>query len=94
MQILMKPTSDVLVIGGGTAALGAAVSASQSGASVTILRKGSPNLGIVAMCAVVPGTDDTVEKFFNDTMTCGKFMADPGLAAITDLRGFQGSRIF
>ena len=74
-------TSDVLIIGGGTAALRAAVAAAEAGAKTLILQKGTPNLGIVAFNAPVPDAGDTPAQYFNDMVNRGQFLVDFEIAA-------------
>jgi succinate dehydrogenase/fumarate reductase flavoprotein subunit len=78
---LKERDCDVLVIGGGLAALRAAVAARSAGATVVVLSKGSPGTGVVGLNAVVPGTDDTPARYLADMLRAGEFLGDPHLAA-------------
>jgi succinate dehydrogenase/fumarate reductase flavoprotein subunit len=73
--------TDVLVLGGGTAALRAATAASDAGAAVMVLQKGPANLGIVAFNAPVPDGGDTPAQFFTDMIVRGQFLCDFSVAA-------------
>ena len=75
MSIITK-TTDVLILGGGTAALRAGVAASMAGVSVTILRKGPPNVWIVAFNAPVLEGIDSPGDYFNDMVRQGGFISD------------------
>ena len=88
--------TDVLIIGGGTAAMRAAVAAAETGAATLIIQKGPPNLGIVAFNAPVPDAGDSVEQYFQDMVVRGQFLVDNEIAAyltnqaIKELRFFEG----
>lgn len=75
MSAIYKST-DVLILGGGTAALRAAVAASMAGVSVTMLRKGPPNVWIVAFNAPVLEGVDSPGAYFNDMVRQGGFISD------------------
>ncbi len=81
MTISVQST-DVLILGGGIAALRAAVAAAQRGVRVTVLRKGPPGLGVVAFNAAVPDGADSPAQFFNDMMAAAEFLGDPHLVAV------------
>lgn len=53
-EILKQPDIDVLVIGGGTAGFGAAISAARQGLSVTLIEASSKIGGVMAFCPGMP----------------------------------------
>lgn len=76
-------STDVLVLGGGVAALRAAVEAASTGAKVTVLVKGPTcSQGLLGFNACVPETGDDPAKFFNDVMLAGEFVNNPRLVAV------------
>jgi fumarate reductase (CoM/CoB) subunit A len=81
-------TTDVLVIGAGTAGLRAAVEAGRKGAKVIILNKasfpsGSSNISGGNMQASFGWlADDTQEIHFRDTVLSGKYLCDQSLVGI------------
>ncbi len=75
--------TDVLILGGGVAALRAAVAAASNGTKVTVLVKGPTcSQGLLGYNACVPETGDTPAKFFNDVMVAGEFINNPRLVAL------------
>lgn len=79
---------DVLVIGGGLAAIRAAVAACAAGAKTGMVLKGtlgasgSSAIAGGGLAAVMGGTDapeDTLERHFHDTLASGDFVNDPDL---------------
>jgi fumarate reductase (CoM/CoB) subunit A len=83
-------TTDVLVIGGGVAALRASLAAREAGAEVLICckgivgRSGNTVVSTADISAFVPelGTDDSEETFAADTLGSGASIADERLVAI------------
>ncbi|MCL5074604.1 MAG: FAD-dependent oxidoreductase [Chloroflexi bacterium] len=75
-------STDVLIIGGGTAALRAALAAAESNVRVTILTKGPASLGIVGLNACLAESGDSPADFFSDTVLSGEFINNPRLVAI------------
>lgn len=80
-------SSDVLVIGGGQAALRAAIEAREQGATVNIVSKGKIGLG--GSSAISDGVHsaifsqgDSAEAFYNDMLKGGKYLNNPILAKI------------
>ena len=82
--------ADVVIVGGGGSGLAAAISAAQRGASVVVVEKlgilgGSTNVSEGAFNAVDPkrqgaqGIEDSVEKFYTQTMTGGHNVGTPEL---------------
>jgi len=93
IQVDRTFATDVLIVGGGGAALRAAVAAGQAGARVTVVLKGergrsgatvSPNSGGVAWQAAdrCSRSDDGPEQHFRNIVDAGLGMADPRLARI------------
>lgn len=81
--------TDVLVLGGGVAALRCATAAATSGAKVTVLVKGPTcSQGLLGYNACVPETGDNPALFFNDVMLAGEFINDPGLVATLTANSF------
>jgi aspartate oxidase len=78
--------TDVLVIGGGSAGMCAALAAREAGASVALAYKIGGNCTSVAaggFAAVLPGvTDDSVENHYENTIQAGLGLADPRLVEI------------
>lgn len=79
---------DVLVIGGGLAALRAAVAASASGVTTAMILKGtlgksgSSAIAGGGFAAVMGGSDapeDTLERHYHDTLVSGDFVNDPDM---------------
>ena len=77
----METAYDVLVVGGGTAGLRAAVEAARCGARAAVLARGGPCLGVVGFNAPVEETGDSPARFFDETMVQGGFLCRPELAA-------------
>lgn len=75
-------STDVLVIGGGTAGLRAAVSAAESGASVIILQKGPPGMGIVGFNSPTSNPADNPSSYFENTVSASGYIGNPALIAI------------
>ncbi len=86
-------TTDVLVIGGGGAALRAALAADEAGAGVLIATKGHAGKSGATYCSVaeigafnVPDAaidpEDSPEIFYQDIMDAAQGMADPELARL------------
>jgi len=81
---------DVLVVGGGLAALRSAIAAARSGASVVIAvkgklgRSGSSAMTSGGYAAVLPELtpDDTLETHYEDTIRGGAYINDPALVRI------------
>lgn len=78
---------DVIVIGGGQAALAAAISAKEQGAAVALVTKGKAGLGgssvisdSVHSAIFSPG--DSPELFFNDIIEGGRHLSDKRLARV------------
>ena len=82
--------TDVLVIGGGVAALRAAIAAREAGADVVICCKGTagrsgntvPSTADISAYIPAYGTDDSEETFANDTLGAGASIADPSLVQL------------
>ncbi len=86
-------TTDVIVIGGGGAGLSAAISAKEQGVEVVLVEKlsfvgGNTNYATGGLNAAETssqeelGIEDSVETFYNDTMTGGKNINNPELVEI------------
>ncbi len=82
--------TDVLVIGGGVAALRAAIAAREAGADVLLCCKGIagrsgntvPSTADISAYVPALGTDDSEETFFRDTLGAGASIADDALVQI------------
>lgn len=92
--------ADVVVIGGGGSGLAAAISAAQNGASVIVVEKlgimgGSTNVSEGALNAVDPkrqgaqGIEDSVEKFYSQTLTGGHNTGTPELVAYLTKHSYE-----
>lgn len=78
-------SSDVLIIGGGGAALRAAISAREAGADVLVVSKahlGNASNTYISksMFAASTGKGDSPENHLRDTLSAGRFINDRGLA--------------
>jgi len=90
-------STDVLVVGGGLAALRSAYDALRAGAAVTIAVKGKAGRsGSSAMTSAgystPQATFDSVETYFEDTMRGGRYINDPKLVRILAEEGPQRLR--
>lgn len=79
--------TQVLVIGGGSAGLSAAVKAKEQGVDVTLLFKKGGNNTVLAAgghSAVlnIPGNDDTLQKHYTDTIASGQGLSSANLVKI------------
>lgn len=93
--------SDVLVVGGGLAAIRAAMAAQRAGAKTAIVLKGVLGKsgssaiaggGLAAVLGVSDVRDDSPERHFMDTLTAGDFVNDPDLVRQLVLRAPQAIR--
>lgn len=88
-------TADVVIVGAGGAGFAAATAALENGASVIILEKNEMIGGNTARAGgtlnapdperqskMTPPVEDSVEKFFMNTLEAGDFKADPALVAV------------
>lgn len=87
-MIEIKAEFDVLVIGGGLAAIRAAVAASAAGAKTAMVLKGtlgasgSSAIAGGGLAAVLNGSDapeDTLQRHYEDTLRSGDYVNDPDL---------------
>ena len=79
--------TDVLVIGGGGAGLRAALAAAEGGSGVAVVNKGPVFRSGITLTAAggmqAPfHKDDSVDKYFQDTIRCGYGLGDPDLAQV------------
>lgn len=90
-MVAVEPvTVDVLVIGGGLAALRAAVAAREQGVEVAVAvkgrlgRSGSSAMTSAGYVAVVPceDTQDSIESHYEDTLRGGAYIGDPRLVRV------------
>lgn len=88
MQTVM---TDVLVIGGGSAGMRAALSAREAGAEVALAYKSGGNCTSMAagsFAAVMPGAqDDSLEEYYDNTLKAGRGLGDPHLVRVLVERG-------
>ena len=85
-------TTDVAIIGGGGAALRAAIEASEKGQKVILVDKGRPGRSGATPCALwsvqAPfgprGQDerDSPEQYFEDMVTAGRFIGDQNIVEV------------
>jgi len=96
-----KIDGDVLVIGGGLAAIRAAIAAQQAGAKTVMLLKGVLGKsgssaiaggGLAAVLGVSDVPEDSVERHCLDTLASGDFVNDPDLVRQLVLRAPQATR--
>ena len=72
--------TDVLIIGAGMAGLRAALAAAEKGADVVVIGKGVSASPEVLGFNAVTGEPDSIECYFNDVRTSGKWINDPDVA--------------
>src|SRR3990172_581203 len=92
-------TCEVLIVGGGAAALMAGLAAASQGAKVTIVcksrvgRSGNTVISASGLSTFIPfdGSEDSQERFFQDTMAGGKFINDDSLVKV--LTSQSGERV-
>lgn len=85
MSKLQYDQYDVMVIGGGQAALAAAISAKEEGASVALVTKGKAGLGGSSVISdsvhsVIFSPGDSPDKFLQDIVEGGRHLSDKRLA--------------
>ncbi len=101
MPRLENIDSDVLVIGGGLAAIRAALAAERAGARTAIVLKGKLGKsgssaiaggGLAAVLGISDVQEDSPERHFVDTLAAGDFVNDPDLVRQLVLRAPQAIR--